>query len=159
VVQKEGFGRETTRMTRYDQTDGLVWYRKNKNAEERYETVAPVYNEFALFHMARALILQEGETAVVPTFVDKKRHEVQVSLVQREQRQTLFGEKTTMKVHPKMQFKGMYEKSGDSVLWLTDDQCRVPVEVHSKIVIGTLVAELVDYANSACPKLIKVNKR
>jgi hypothetical protein len=90
---------------------------------------------------------------VVPTFADKKRNEVRVALLQREKKETLFGVKETLKVQPKMQFKGLYDKSGDTILWLTDDTCRVPVEIHSKIVVGSLVAELVEYTNPACPSL------
>jgi hypothetical protein len=52
-----------------------------------------------------------------------------------------------------MDFKGLYEKSGNTILWLTDDKCRVPVEIHSKIVVGSLVAELVGYTNPACTEL------
>lgn len=159
VHQKEGFGRETTRLTRYDQANRQVWYQKNRNAEERFEIAGTAYNEFASFIITRALVLREGEPVVVPTFADKKRHEVKVSLIQREKRQTVFGETATLMVQPKMEFKGLYEKNGNTVLWITDDRCRVPVEIHSKIVIGSLVAELVEYTNSACPELVKVKKR
>jgi len=158
VHQKEGFGREITRLTRYDQENRVVRYQKNKEVEEQFEIAGTVYNEFASFIITRALAWQEGEAVVVPTFADKKRHEVKVTLVRREQRHTVFGDKATLMVQPKMQFKGLYEKSGDTVLWLTDDRCRVPVEIHSKIVIGSLVAELVEYANSACPELLKVKE-
>lgn len=118
-----------------------------------------MYNEFASFIITRALIFEREKAVVVPTFADKKRHEVEVSLIKQEKRHTVFGEKMTLMVQPKMQFKGVYEKSGDTILWLTDDKCRVPVEIHSKIVIGSLVAELVEYANSACPELLKVKDR
>jgi hypothetical protein len=159
VHQKEGFGRETTRLTQYDQANRIVRYQRNKESEQQFEIAGTVYNEFASFVVTRALTLKEGEPTVIPTFADKKLHEVQVSLVQREQRRTLFGDTATLKVQPKMQFKGLYEKSGATVLWLTDDRCRVPVEIHSKIVIGSLVAELVDYTNSACPELLKMKER
>lgn len=159
VHQKEGYGREITRLTQYDQVNRLVRYQKNKEAEQVFETAGAVYNEFASFIITRALLLQEGEDIIVPTFADKKRQEVKVSLVQRGKRTTMFGEKNTLKVQPKMHFKGLYEKSGDTILWLTDDRCRVPVEIHSKIVIGSLVAELVEYTNSACPELRRVKKR
>ncbi|WP_051554395.1 DUF3108 domain-containing protein [Desulfobulbus elongatus] len=159
VHQKEGFGREITRLTRYDQAKRMVWYRKNKEAEQQLEIAGSVYNEFASFIITRALALKESEPIVVPTFADRKRHEVQVALIKREERQTAFGRKPTLVVQPRMQFKGLYEKSGGTTLWLTDDRCRVPVEIHSKIVIGSLVAELVDYSNSACPELVAVEKR
>jgi len=159
VQQKEGYGRNITRLTQYDQANRLVRYQKNKNAEEQFKVVGSVYNEFASFIITRALIFEQGKAVVVPTFADKKRHEVEVSLNKQEKRHTVFGEKKTLVVQPKMPFKGVYEKSGDTILWLTDDRCRVPVEIHSKIVIGSLVAELVEYANSACPELLKMKER
>ena len=159
VHQKEGFGREITRLTRYDQSNRLVWYQKNREPEQRFEISGTVYNEFASFVITRALAFQEGEEIVVPTFADKQRHKVAVELVARERRRTAFGDKDTLVVHPKMRFKGLYEKSGNTILWLTDDRCRVPVEIRSKIVIGSLVAELVAYANPACPELSKESDR
>ncbi|WP_310598861.1 DUF3108 domain-containing protein [Desulfobulbus sp.] len=159
VEQKEGFGKKITRLTRYDQDKRMVWYRKNKEEEQQFELTGSVYNEFASFIITRALVLREGEPIVVPTFADRKRHEVQVSLVNREERETMFGKRPTLVVQPKMEFKGLYEKSGNTTLWLTDDRCRVPVEIHSRIVIGSLVAELVDYSNPACPELTKAKNR
>lgn len=153
VDQNEGYGRKTHRLTLYDQQTHTVRYQKNKQPQEQFELEGTVYNEFASFVITRALVFREGEEIVVPTFADKKRNLVRVALLQREQRQTVFGEKATLKVQPKMAFKGLYEKSGNTILWLTDDRCRVPVEIHSRIVVGSLVAELVDYTNPACPEL------
>ena len=153
IHQKEGYTSETLRLTLYDQQSRIVIFQKNHGPQERTEFEGRVYNEFASFIISRALLFKEGEAIVVPTFADNKRHEVQVSLAKKEKRNTLFGEKMTLKIHPKMQFKGLYEKSGDTILWITDDKCRVPVEIHSKIVVGSLVAELVGYANPACKEL------
>lgn len=158
VEQKEGYGRETTRLTLFDQQERMVRYQKNKGQPEVFALAGTAYNEFASFIMTRALAFKEGEEIAVPTFADKKRHEVRVSVLEREKRATVFGDRQTLKVQPKMHFKGLYDKSGDTVLWLTDDRCRVPVEIHSKIVVGSLVAELVDYANSACPELKTATK-
>lgn len=159
VHQKEGFGREIHRLTRYDQTNRQVWYRKNKEAEQQFDIAGSTYNEFASFIITRALKFREGEAVIVPTFADKKRHEVKVSTIRRENRTTLFGDKETLVVQPQMQFKGLYEKNGNTTLWLTDDRCRVPVEIHSKIVIGALVAELAEYTNPACPEMVRLQHR
>ncbi len=153
VVQREGLmGRETKRLTWYDQALKYVRYRKNEEPWERFDLTGTVYNEFASFVITRALIFREGQDVVVPTFADKKRHEVQVSLLGRETIPTLFGERRTIKVQPRMQFKGLYDKDGDTILWITDDRCRVPVQISSRIVIGSLMAELVKYDNPACPE-------
>ncbi len=50
-----------------------------------------------------------------------------------------------------MKFSGLYDKRGDTVIWYSDDACRVPVRVNSKLVIGSLTAKLVSYTNPACP--------
>jgi len=156
VHQKEGFGRNTTRLTLYDQQTRTGIYQKNKEPQLQFDLEGPAYNEFASFIISRALHFSEGEEIVIPTFTDEQRHEVRVALIQREKRKTLFGQKETLKIQPKMDFKGLYDKSGDTILWLTDDKCRVPVEIHSKIVVGSLVAELVGYTNPACKELVPV---
>ena len=154
VVQREGHGgRVTKRLTWYDQKLKYVRYQKNDGPFERFDLDGTVYNEFASFVITRALRFTEGEDVVVPTFADRKRHEVRVSLLGREKLNTLFGEMETLKVQPRMHFKGLYDKDGDTVLWITDDQCRVPVEIRSRIVVGSLVATLVEYENPACPEL------
>jgi hypothetical protein len=153
VLQKEGYGRKTTRLTVYDQQARTVNYQRNQEPQQQFDIEGRVYNEFASFIITRALLFKEGEDIVVPTFADKKRNEVGVALLQREKKKTIFGDKETLKIQPKMDFKGLYEKSGNTILWLTDDKCRVPVEIHSKIVVGSLVAELVGYTNPACTEL------
>lgn len=153
VEQKEGYGRKTNRLSEYDQQQHLIRYRKNQGKVLQFRINGAVYNEFASFIITRALNFQPREEIIVPTFADKKRHEVKVAMMERAVRKTLFGEIKTLKVQPRMQFKGLYEKSGGTLLWLTDDRCRVPVEIHSKIVVGSLVAKLVDYTNPACPEL------
>ncbi len=149
VHQREG-SMEVHRLTIYDQEKFEVRYRKHNNPPTLYSVVGPVYNEFSSFFITRALRLQREKQQIVPSFVDKKRHMVPVKVFGREKKETLFGRRNTIKVMPKMNFKGLYDKDGDTVFWLTDDACRIPVEIRSKILIGSLVAELVEYSNPAC---------
>ena len=152
VLQKEGYGgRETRRLTEYDQQHFRVSYQKNSQPVKTFTLTGTAYNEFSSFFITRALKFQ-GREHVVPTFVDEKRHEVPVVLLGREKRESRFGRVDTLKVMPKMDFKGLYDKDGDTVFWLTDDACRVPVAINSKILIGSLTADLVEYANPACPE-------
>lgn len=152
VEQVEGKKRKkTTRVTRYNQEAKVVKYRKNQQAEELFSMTGTAYNEFASFVISRALKF-EGGSAIVPTFADKRRHEVLVKLLARERKQGPFGETPVLKMQPVMRFKGAYDKSGKTILWVTDDACRVPVEVRSRIAVGALVARLVGYSNPACPR-------
>ena len=64
--------------------------------------------------------------------------------------ETLLGPVDVVEVLPRMTFKGLYDKSGDTVIWFTDDACRIPVRIRSKILIGSLTAELVAYHGTSC---------
>jgi hypothetical protein len=150
VVQREGRGRKTTRLSRYDQEGLMVRYRKNDMAEMVIPVAGPVHNEFSSFYITRATELEPGVSFMVPTFADKKRNEVMVDVREREEIDSLFGRVRTVPVLPHMKFKGLYDKAGDTVIWLTDDRCRVPVRIRSKILIGSLTADLVKYSNPAC---------
>ena len=149
VQQQEG-RRKVPRLTLYDQEKFQVGYRKHENPLTLYRLAGPVYNEFSAFFITRALRLSREEEQIVPAFADKKRHLVAVKVLGRERKATIFGQRNTIKVMPKMNFKGLYDKDGDTVFWLTDDACRIPVEIRSKILIGSLVAELDEYSNPAC---------
>jgi len=152
VHQREG-SREIHRLTLYEQEQGKVWYRKHQHPLTLFQFAGPVYDEFSAFFVTRALNLQTDKEQIIPTFVDKKRHKVAVQILARERKKSILGQKETIKVMPKMDFKGLYDKDGDTVFWLTDDACRIPVEIRSKILIGSLVAELVEYSNPACQQL------
>lgn len=64
--------------------------------------------------------------------------------------ETVFGSVRAVEIMPVMTFKGLYDKKGDTVIWYSDDACRVPLRVNAKIVIGSLTAELMAYDNPAC---------
>ncbi|MCW5212956.1 DUF3108 domain-containing protein [Desulfobulbus sp. TB] len=149
VSQREG-SREIQRLTLYNQEQGEVRYRKHQDELTSYPVAGPVYNEFSAFFITRVLRLEPDNPQFVPAFVDKKRHLVAVKVLGKEKRETMFGMKNTIKVMPELDFKGLYDKDGATVFWLSDDSCRIPVEIRSKILIGSLVAKLVKYSNPAC---------
>jgi len=151
VEQKEGRGYKAHRLTLYDQERGLARYRKNDEPEQQFVMAGKAHNEFSSFFFTRVLPFTPDTSVIVPTFADEKRHEVVVT--PREWThfdETLLGSVGVVEVLPRMTFKGLYDKSGDTVIWFTDDACRVPVRIRSKILIGSLTAELVAYHGTSC---------
>lgn len=146
-------GRTVHRLTLFDQQRCEVIYQKQNGPRETLRLDGPAHNEFSAFLVTRALRLLPGLTQQVPVFADKKRHLVPIQVLGSEIKDSIFGKVRTLKVQPKMTFKGLYEKDGDTIFWLTDDACRVPVEIRAKLLIGSLQAELTDYINPACPQL------
>ncbi|MBW2659597.1 MAG: DUF3108 domain-containing protein [Deltaproteobacteria bacterium] len=160
VWQKEGYSYEAHRVTEYNQETGEIKRWKNEKPRGGNQVDGEVNNEFSSFFNSRLMALRVGEKIVVPTFADKRRVEVVVNTVaEKTVENTILGSVKTLEVMPIMNFKGLYDKKGDTVIWYTADECRVPVLINSKIVIGSLTAKLAAYENSACTRYPDVVRR
>lgn len=151
IWQKEGYSYEAHRVLTYDQERWFVRQIKNDKVAGEFQLSGETNNEFSSFFNSRLMDFTIGQPFVVPTFADKKREEVAVHPLSEEKiSDTVIGDVSTVAVMPVMKFKGLYKKKGDTVIWYTNDECRVPVKIKSKIVLGSLVAVLKDYDNPAC---------
>jgi hypothetical protein len=153
VWQKEGYSYTAHRMTRYEQQEGKIIYQKEGDPIEEFFVNGTTYNEFSSFFVSRVMPLVVGKPFKVPTYADEKRNEVVVETMRKTHiEDTIIGPVDTVEVMPILTFTGLYDKRGDTVIWYTDDECRVPVLINSKIVIGSLTSTLVYYSNPACEK-------
>ena len=149
--QREGYSYTAHRLTRYDQQTGVVHYQKEGDKPVVYKVSGPVYNEFASFLISRLMPMHPGEAFLVPTFADDRRVEVKVKVLGRQHfAKTVLGPVEAVKVTPILKFKGLYDKKGKTVVWYTDDECRVPIKITSELMIGSITSTLVSYSNPAC---------
>lgn len=159
VWQKEGYNYEAHRLTEYDQGKGEIESWKNDKPRGVITVAGEINNEFSSFFNSRLMTQEIGAQYIVPTFADKKRVEVVVNVIgQQQMEKTIVGSVATVKIMPVMTFKGLYDKKGDTVIWYTADECRVPVLINSKIVIGSLTARLAAYENLACARYKTVRR-
>ncbi len=153
IWQKEGYHYRAHRIIEFDQETGVITYTKNNKLEGIFKVEGETNNEFTSFFNSRLMDFPIGGGFIVPTFADKKRVEVVVNAIATKQfDETLIGPVATVEIMPIMTFKGLYDKKGDTVIWYTNDECRVPVMINSKILIGSLTAELTAYENPACSR-------
>ncbi len=153
IWQQEGYKYRAHRVIEYNQETGNIKYTKNNKLEGLFQVDGETNNEFSSFFNSRLMDFPLGGGFIVPTFADKKRVEVLVNAISTKRfDETLIGPVTTVEIMPIMTFKGLYDKKGDTVIWYTNDECRVPVMIHSKIIIGSLTAELTAYENPACTR-------
>ncbi|MBI5756229.1 MAG: DUF3108 domain-containing protein, partial [Nitrospirae bacterium] len=54
----------------------------------------------------------------------------------------------TIQIKPILKFEGIFQRKGDVYIWLTDDNRKMPVKMRSKILIGSISADLVEYKYS-----------
>ena len=153
IWQKEGRSYTAHRVITYDQQEGKVIYTKDGDPTREFSISGTTYNEFSSFFGSRVMPLEVGKPFKVPTFAYDKRNEVVVETMRKTHLEdTVIGPVDTVEVMPILTFTGLYDKRGDTVIWYTNDECRVPVLINSKIVIGSLTSTLVSYSNPACKK-------
>ncbi|MBI5557064.1 MAG: DUF3108 domain-containing protein [Deltaproteobacteria bacterium] len=148
MIQREG-RRKNNKTTVYDQGIGRITYGKNNDAPQVFEVDGPVHNEFSSFLFLRVMSFGAGTKSILPAFADEKRHKVEITVDGRDTLETILGKKSTLRVKPHLTFKGLYQKAGAPLIWMTDDSYRIPVEIKAKIVIGALTATLVEYQGPA----------
>jgi len=153
IWQKEGRSYTAHRVLTYEQQEGKVIYTKDGDPTREFAISGTTHNEFSSFFGSRVMPLEVGKPFKVPTFADDKRNEVVVETMRKTHLEdTVIGPVDTVEVMPILTFTGLYDKRGDTVIWYTNDECRVPVLINSKIVIGSLTSTLVYYSNPACDK-------
>lgn len=99
-------------------------------------------DSISALYFLRTLKLEPGMTVSVPVVSEGKGFEAICTVERREMMNTPLGKVQTLVIKPEMKYQGILKKSGDSYLWLTDDDRKMPVRLEAKVRIGTVVASL-----------------
>jgi Protein of unknown function (DUF3108) len=89
----------------------------------------------------RLLDLDRGEPIQL-TVVSKHTFPLSVLIQGRETIKTPAGTFKTIRVEPRSESDGLIGKGRNLVLWLTDDERKMPVQLKSKLKVGTLMGKL-----------------
>ncbi|MBC8230681.1 DUF3108 domain-containing protein [bacterium] len=113
--------------------------RLSKNQKELPELEAPIgiQDELSMLYLFRIKELEMGEIYTFPALIGTKVVDIQVKAVRREKSDTILGELETI----------VLRSSHGYMVWLTDDERRIPVRIEADTKIGKLVGILkkVDY--------------
>lgn len=105
------------------------------------ETLDPLAGLYAL----RRAPLEVGETRLVPLYDSMAYAPTAVDVLRRERLELADGrERPTVVIRPHLRPDTFIRHRGDLLLWLTDDDSRVPVRIETQVPpLGTVIAELV----------------
>jgi hypothetical protein len=56
------------------------------------------------------------------------------------------GTFNTVVVEPLVREGGLFKSEGRIVIWLTDDERKIPIRVNTKVIIGSIDTELREYS-------------
>lgn len=146
VHQEEGKFKQDKEIF-FDYDKGTATYTVGK--EISYYPI-PNYLQDALssLYYLRTKELVVGKSIMIDIFDDKKLWQVETQVIRKERIVTSAGEFDTVVVNPLLKFEGIFQRKGEVYLWLTDDSRKMPVRMKSKIAIGSIFAELVEYTHN-----------
>ncbi|HOP08071.1 MAG TPA: DUF3108 domain-containing protein [candidate division Zixibacteria bacterium] len=128
------------RMYSFDQENNLAYY---DNDTIPVPTV--VQDALSVLYYVRTQNLEVGKSLYVDNFTDGKQYPLEVKVLKKERVEVKAGTFDCIVVEPLTQSVGVFKHEGRLKVWLTDDRLRMPVLMKSKVLVGSISAELTDY--------------
>ena len=124
----------------FDQVGHVVHYEKDTLP------VAPfVQDALSSLYYVRTQNLEIGKSVWVDSFVDGKSYKMEVKVLRKETIKVEAGSFDCVVVEPLTQAVGVFKNEGRLTVWLTDDRLKMPVLMKSKVLVGSISAELTDF--------------
>ena len=149
VHQAEGTYRSDKEIV-FDYAKGKANYTKNGEASV-YDIPAFVSDSLSAFYYFRNKEMTVGKAITVDVFDDKQLWQVEIQILGKERIETPAGTFNTIHIKPILKFEGIFQRKGDVYFWITDDHRRMPVRMRSKILIGSVYADLLEYSHKPTP--------
>jgi hypothetical protein len=111
---------------------------------ERLQMAPGTHDVISCLYYARsALSLQPGASLTINVYHDKKNRKLDVQVEEIETISGSWGDVETARVLVVMPFQGIFLNKGNIRVWFTNDERRIPVRMKAKVIIGSIVADLV----------------
>ena len=121
---------------------------RNHRAEYNNDTTTvPPYVQDALsvFYYVRTQNLKVGESVFVDHYNDGKLYPMEIKVLKKETITVPAGTFECLVIEPLIQSVGVFKHEGKLKVWLTNDRLRLPVLMKSKVLVGSIAAELTSY--------------
>ena len=141
--QREG-SRAVQRTVTFDQQRGVAIHTKNQEAPQEVKVPVGVHDSLSSFYMVRTLPLRVGQSIQLHTFANGKTYDVEVQILRREKVEAYWGPVDALVVRPQMRFQEILRQKGEVLIWVTDDDRRLPIRMRTAITVGSIEATLID---------------
>ncbi len=110
------------------------------------ETLPGTNDILSAFFSARARVLEPGMTFNLDCHADHKNYPLRTKVLRRERVTVPVGTFDCVVVEPMLRTPGLFKQEGTLTIWLTDDRRHIPVQMKSKLPIGSISVVLTDVA-------------
>lgn len=140
-IREGGYSRDFSAF--FDHRRGIA-----KTSEGTYKIPLYVNDIISAFYYARLLDfskMKEGDVFELQNFYKDKVYPLQIVYHGKETIKVDAGTFKCIMVEPVIAKGGLFKTEGNIIIWLSDDRLRIPVKVKTKIIIGSIDAELTSY--------------
>jgi len=130
-----------------------------KTSEGDHAIPEYVHDIMSAFYFARTLDysnMKAGEYIQLFNFYKDKSYDLRVRFLGRQELEVEAGTFNTVVVEPLIMEGGLFKAEGRIVIWLTDDERKIPIRVNTKVVIGSIDVELREYSGLVGPLKSKI---
>lgn len=144
IKQWEGRYR-SDKETIFDMDGGkVIFFNYLKGTRAEHDIANSVlWDVISGFYFLRTQVFEVGKTVYIDIFDSNKFLKAEVNVIRKEKVKFAGkGETEAVVVKPVLKSEGLFQNKGDILVWLTDDENKIPVRVETRVSIGTVTAEL-----------------
>jgi hypothetical protein len=138
-----GYRTQTDIEFDYDRLEAR--YRDGKT----YPVPPHVQDALSSFYFARTQALPLGGSIVFDYHASRKSLPLEVRVLGRERIDTPAGSFNCVAIEPLLKAGGIFKNKGRLVIWITDDERRMPVLLRSKVTVGSISVVLQEFRSGA----------
>lgn len=97
-----------------------------------------------LYYVRSLPSIEPGSTILLNLHHDKRNYRLEVRVEGLERVSAPWGDVEALRVLVIMPFQGIFLNEGNIQVWLTNDAKRVPIMMKAKVIIGSVMARLID---------------
>lgn len=114
-----------------------------RNREEfQLEIPEYVLDVLGAFYYVRTQKLELGMPIYMANHDNKEVYKLQVIIQKRERVKVDAGTFNCIMIQPRLQGEAIFKQKGELWVWLTDDEYKIPVQMKSKVAVGSITTEL-----------------
>ena len=144
-IREGGYTRDFSAF--FDQRKGIA-----KTSEGEYEIPEYVNDIMSAFYYARTFDysnMKVNDLIHLQNFYKDKVYDLDVRYLGKETIEVPAGKFDCIIVEPLVKEGGLFKHEGNIIIWLSDDELKLPVKVRTKIIVGYVEAKLTNYEGLA----------
>lgn len=132
----------------FDQYNNMAY-----EGDKSYKVNPYIHDIVSAFYYVRTMDLgkmKKGSVFYLENYFGKKVNKLGIKIHGKQQIKVDAGKFNTILIEPLVVDGGLFKSSGNILIWLSDDENKIPVKVTTKIpIIGDVYAELTKYSGLA----------